>query len=280
MHGRTESEGPASADPVLAGLGRAAGGALIFCLPMLMTMEMWQLGFLADRFRLLLLIGLSLPLLLVLSHYSGFERTRGWREDFRDVLIALGLGITVSTLVLLVLAMIGPGMSPNEIIGKVAVQVLPAALGALLGRSQLGDDSVRESEDRASESYGGELVVMAVGALFLGLNVAPTDEIEMLAITMSPWHLLVLVGVSLLAMHGFVFATGFKGGSEIAPETPWWSAFLRFTLVGYGLALAISLYVLWTFGRIDGLGLDATIRAVVVLGFPAAIGAAAARLIL
>ena len=29
---------------------------------------------------------------------------------------------------------------------------------------------------------------------------------------------------------------------------------LRFTLVGYVLALAISLYALWTFGRIDGVG--------------------------
>jgi hypothetical protein len=29
----------------LVGLGRAFGGALIFSLPMLMTMEMWWLGF-------------------------------------------------------------------------------------------------------------------------------------------------------------------------------------------------------------------------------------------
>jgi putative integral membrane protein (TIGR02587 family) len=265
-----------SPDALLIGIGRAAGGALVFSLPMLMTQEMWALGLSMDRWRLLLLIIVSVPLLMFLSHYSGFERTWGWKEDLRDVAIALGIGIVVSTAVLVLLAVIGPGRPAGEIVGKVALQAVPAALGALLGRSQLGHDAEREVD----ESYGGELVVMAVGALFLALNVAPTEEILVLSLTMSPWHLLVLVGVSLLCMHGFVFATGFKGGTELTPETPWWSAFCRFTLVGYVVGLLVSVYVLWTFVQLDGLGFAGAISAIVVLGFPAAIGAAAARLIL
>jgi uncharacterized membrane protein len=55
---------------------------------------------------------------------------------------------------------------------------------------------------------------------------------------------------------------------------------LRFTAVGYAIALAISCYVLWTFGRFDGLSFSTALGVLVVLGFPAAIGAAAARLIL
>ena len=46
------------------------------------------------------------------------------------------------------------------------------------------------------------------------------------------------------------------------------------------LALAISLYALWTFGRTDGLAAAPMLMATVVLAFPASIGAAAARLIL
>ncbi|MGH8729002.1 MAG: DUF2391 family protein [Burkholderiales bacterium] len=42
----------------------------------------------------------------------------------------------------------------------------------------------------------------------------------------------------------------------------------------------MSAYLLWTFGRTDGLGLHAFLTAAIVLGFPSAIGAAAARLIL
>jgi putative integral membrane protein (TIGR02587 family) len=96
---------------------------------------------------------------------------------------------------------------------------------------------------------------------------------------MTDWQSLALIALSLLLMHGFVFASEFKG-SEATPDTPWWSAFLRFTAVGYAIALAISCYVLWTFGRFDGLSFSTALGVLVVLGFPAAIGAAAARLIL
>jgi uncharacterized membrane protein len=38
--------------------------------------------------------------------------------------------------------------------------------------------------------------------------------------------------------------------------------------------------VLWTFGRLDGVSLQEVLSAAVVLGFPAAVGAAGARLII
>ncbi len=81
-------------------------------------------------------------------------------------------------------------------------------------------------------------------------------------------------------MHAFVFAASFAGGSEISPQTPWWSAFLRFTVSGYVVALAISIVVLFILGQFDGMNFERALRVTVVLGFPAAIGAAAARLIL
>ena len=48
----------------------------------------------------------------------------------------------------------------------------------------------------------------------------------------------------------------------------------------YALAAIVSLYVLWTFGRTDGTSGMQILMSVTVLGFPASIGAAAARLIL
>ncbi|GLQ53065.1 TIGR02587 family membrane protein [Devosia nitrariae] len=263
--------------PLLIGFGRAFGGALIFSLPMLMTMEMWQLGFTMSRWRLVALLAISVPLLVFLSRYSGFESTRHWREDVRDVLIALGIGAVSSTTVLFLLAVLDTSMPPSEIIGKIALQTVPAALGALLGRSQLGQNG-QSGEQR--ETYGGELAIMAIGALFLGLNLAPTEEMLLISLKMTAFHCLVLVPVSVMIMHAFVYASAFKGGSEIEPGTPWWSAFLRFTVVGYAVALLVSAYVLWTFGRFDGLAFERALRVTVVLAFPAAVGAAAARLIL
>ena len=57
------------------------------------------------------------------------------------------------------------------------------------------------------------------------------------------------------------------------------AAFVHYTLAGYGLVLLTSLYVLWVFGRTQGHGLAEMVDAVVVLSFPGAIGAAAARLL-
>ena len=81
-------------------------------------------------------------------------------------------------------------------------------------------------------------------------------------------------------MHAFVYTLEFQGTASIPPGTPFWSTFLRFTVVGYAVALLISLYMLWTFGRTEGLALHQIVAILIVLGFPAAVGAAAARLIL
>ena len=260
--------------------GRALGGGLVFSLPMLMTMEMWWLGFYMDRLRLALLVMVTIPLLTGLSRMIGFERTAMWRDDLLDALMAFGLGALASTLLLAVLGIVGPGMSVDEIVGKIALQAVPASMGALLARSQFhGDDADEDVGDR-EETYGGEMFLMAIGALFLGFNVAPTEEMVVIAYGMTEWHGIVLVVASLAVMHGFVFAVGFKGGSELSPDTPAWSAFARFTLPGYAIALAISLYVLWTFGRTDDASAEQIVMAVIVLGFPSAVGAAAARLIL
>ena len=52
-----------------------------------------------------------------------------------------------------------------------------------------------------------------------------------------------------------------------------------FTVPGYAIALGISVYCLWTFGRLDGVALHEQATMAVVLAFPAALGAATARLV-
>lgn len=274
----------------LIGLARGLAGALLFALPMLMTMEMWYLGFYISRERLLLLMLLNIPLLVLLSRRIGFEQTTGWRDAARDAIIAYAMGAIASAVILATCGVLKPEMSLSEIIGKIALQSVPASIGAMLGRSQLArDDDGDGMDDRAEEgkeheerntSYAGELFLMAVGALFLSLNMAPTEEMILIAYKMTPWHALILLALSIALMHGFVYAISFNGGHELTPDTPWWHALIRFTLPGYAIALTISLYALWTFERINDTSLIEILLTVIVLGFPAALGAAAARLIL
>jgi putative integral membrane protein (TIGR02587 family) len=267
----------------LVGLARGLAGALLFSIPMLMTMEMWFLGFYMDRERLLLLLVLNLPLLVGLSHRIGFERTATWRESARDAIVAYGMGVVASASILVLLGVIKFGMAPREWVGMVALQAVPASIGALLGRSQLSmqdDEDDSDPSQEASTGYLTELFMMAVGALFLSLNLAPTEEMILLAYKMTIWHALALMALSMILMHGFVYALAFKGSHSLQEDTPVWHAFVRFTIPGYVVALAVSLYSLWTFGRLDDLGMAEALLTLVVLGFPAAIGAAAARLIL
>ncbi|MGO8081227.1 TIGR02587 family membrane protein [Rhizobium leguminosarum] len=273
-----------------AGIARGIAGALLFALPMFMTMEMWELGFYMDRSRLFLLLIVNIPLLVILSDRIGFERTSTWRQAIRDASIAYGLGVLGSALILIAMGVLKYDQSPHEIIGIIAIQAIPASIGAMLGRSQLGgqsddgDDAKEgDSDDPVHEretSYAGELFLMAVGALFLNLNVAPTEEMILLSYKMTPWHGLLMIAASLAVMHGFVYALSFKGSHDLAEGMPSWHAFVRFTLPGYVIAGLISAYCLWTFHRTDDIGSTQILMAVVVLSFPGAIGAAAARLIL
>lgn len=261
------------------GLARAFGGAVIFALPVFMTMEMWWLGFYMDRFRLLLLALLNIPLLTALSYHAGFEETFSLKDDLIDAFVAYAVGLVAATIVLVLFSVVEFGMSWDEVLGKVLLLAIPGSIGAALAANQLGS-SVGEEKKERDETYSSELFLMVAGALFLSFNVAPTEEMVLIAYQMTPRHALALSFSSLLLMHAFVYAVEFRGQSTLPHGTSQWSAFLRFTVVGYALVLLVSLYVLWTFGRTDGTGLAEVVSTTTVLAFPGAIGAAAARLIL
>jgi putative integral membrane protein (TIGR02587 family) len=91
---------------------------------------------------------------------------------------------------------------------------------------------------------------------------------------------LALAVLSILAMHAFVYAVNFRGQEEWPEGATPWGLFLRFSVAGYAVVFLVSFYTLWTFGRLDGIGGEEMVSAAVVLGFPGAISAAGARLIL
>lgn len=264
----------------LVDLGRAAGGAIVFSLPVLMTMEMWSLGAGLERWRLMLLLAGVLPLLVGLSHYVGFEDTETWVDDVRDALVAVAVGFATSAVVLSLFGVLHPGLSFDEMMGAVVIQTVPASFGAVIAQGQLGQsDDERENRNRQA-GYGGDLLFLATGAVFLSFNVAPTEEIELISASMTPLHAIALAAVTIAAMHAIVYLVRFVGQRGRRPDghAPF-SLFLRYTVVGYAIALAVSAAMLFVFGGLDDLAAAAAVRHVVVLGFPSAVGAAFARLI-
>ncbi|MBB5753268.1 TIGR02587 family membrane protein [Prosthecomicrobium pneumaticum] len=273
-----------SSTEFFVGAGRAFAGALLFSLPMLMTMEFWQLGFTIDPFRLALLLAIGVPLLVRLSRYGGIRHTVRLQDDVADVFVSLLIAFVTAGLLLWLFGEVAPGRPLREVWGKVAVQAFPAAIGAMLALNQFGqgDTDADADADRGEieTRYGGELFLMVVGALFLSLNLAPTDEVAVLAFTMSVWQEIGLLVLTLLLMHAFVHAVEFGGTHRRVAGESVLGLFARSTLAGYAAVFLVSVYVLWTFGRTDGVALHEVISMAIVLSFPGAVGAAFARLIL
>lgn len=268
------------------GLARAFGGAIIFGLPLLMTMEMWSLGFTAQPARLNLFLISNLVVLVGLSRFGGFERTSSFSQDVLDALAASGVGVIASAAVLGLFGLLDADMPAGQFVGMVAIQSVPASFGAMLARRQLSakdsGDATCEKNSRSAHpaSYGSQLFLMMAGALFLAFNVAPTEEMVLIGLKMTPWHSVAGVFASLAILHALVFAVGFAG-QERAPEGYGVGrTFVAYTIPGYGIALLVSFYVLWTFGRADGGEISVVAGALIVLGFPASVGAAIARLVI
>jgi putative integral membrane protein (TIGR02587 family) len=266
----------------LAALARAAAGALIFALPLFMTQEMWELGAGLERLRLVVFLVLAVPLLTGLTWYAGFREDAGWADALLDALAAYAVGFAVAAACLAMLGVLGPDRLSLAGLGTVAVQAVPAAFGAALAQSQLGGAGADEGgeERRREAGYWAELLLMVAGALFVTFNIAPTEEVQAITHGLAPWQCLVVVAVSLAVMHAFVYGVGFSGQETRPEHRGLLGEFALYTVTGYALALLTCLYMLWILGQIDDQEPLVVLKTMVVLGFPAALGASAARLIL
>jgi uncharacterized membrane protein len=159
------------------------GGAILFSFPLLMTREMWWLGFYMDRLRLALFLFWALLIVLALSYLEGGEET--FKIEVLDALVACATGYTVATVMLFLLGIIKPGMSLDEIIGKIALQAVPCSIGAILARRQLEAEETKK-EARRREGYHAKLFLMSVGAIFLAFQLAPTEEVILIGGIVSP----------------------------------------------------------------------------------------------
>ncbi|MGP1680600.1 MAG: DUF2391 family protein, partial [Burkholderiales bacterium] len=77
----SEAASPGRFRHFLHALMWAFGGALLFALPTLMTMEMWELATQVHDGRLALFVAGIVALLVGMSRYAGFEETSSLASD-------------------------------------------------------------------------------------------------------------------------------------------------------------------------------------------------------
>jgi putative integral membrane protein (TIGR02587 family) len=259
------------------GLGRALLGASLFALPLYMTMEMWEFGFAMDRTRLAALLIAVFPVLVGLSYVAGFERAFGVVDHLLDAFAAIAVAAFAGACVLALLGVLAPAQPFQEWLGKIAVVTFPGAIGALLADKQMSGEGARDVD--AERSYAGRIFLMAVGGLFVALNVAPTEEMTLIAHQISSWQAAFLAVVSVAILHALLFWVDLPGRDVRRGPNGFFSILVRYSFAGYAVCAASSLLLLWAFGRTDGVGIGELAEFIVVLAFPAVLGAGLAHFV-
>ncbi len=256
------------------GVGRAFIGALLFALPLFMTTEMWEVGATGDPLRVAVLLAASFPVLVGLSYFAGFEHAFGLVDHLLDAFAAIAVAAITGALALVLFGLFSPYQPVAEVVGKIAVVTFPAALGALLADKQLGRSA--SDKDGETRNYWVRLFLMLVGALFVALNVAPTEEMVLISYQIGSLQAALLALVTLALLHALLFWVDLTRSGERSQRN-FWSVLIRYSCVGYGLCLLVSLFLLWVFGRIGGVRLETLIEYLVVLSFAGALGAGLAH---
>jgi putative integral membrane protein (TIGR02587 family) len=271
--------------------GRGVAGGLLFSLPLLYTEEVWQFGATLSPNRMLAALFFTFLLLLGYNHYTSLREDASWLEVIIDSVEELGLGLLISALLLWLLDRISAGMALQEMLGQVILEAMVVAVGVSIGTAQLGVSiSGVEGEENpppaglrnsAMPGLPGQLVLGVCGAFLIGANTGPTIEVIRIGQDASPIKLLFLVLVSLLLVAVILFFSNFIGSKAAHNKNP----LLTLRGVGsaamtYTIALVTAAFLLWFFGRFDGVGLPIGLAYTIVLGLPAALGASAGRLLL
>lgn len=254
----------------------------MFSLPLLYTMEMWWAGFLAAPQRLAALLAFTYVLLLAYNRFAGMHRDATWLEVAIDSVEELGLGLLTSAGVLYLLGRVGPETPLREALGKVVVEASVVAIGFSVGTAQLharGDDEDGEDDVDAGSGFTAELAIAFCGAVLFAANVAPTEEILMVAIETGPFRLLGLAILSLAVGSVVLYFSNFHRSSAVVHRENALDMILG-SIATYAVALVAAAIILWFFGRFDHVAPQVVVRQIVVLAFPAVLGASAGRLLL
>lgn len=264
---------------------RGVVGGLLFSLPLLYTMEVWWAGFISRPWALLIYLGAGFLLLFGYNRYAGLHQDASWLEVGFEAVEEMGLGLLVAAGILWLIGQIDGTMPASEITGKIVVEAVTVAIGVSVGAAQLGGAGEGGMSGKGGDpdrplGLAGQIVLAGCGAVLLASNVAPTEEIVLIAIEASRWQLVGLALLSFGLAWVILFYSDFKGADRVGAPGDGAGTMLLRTSLNYAVALAASAFILWFFGRFNGASPAVSVAQVVALGVPSSIGASAGRVLL
>lgn len=177
---------------------------------------------------------------------------------------------------------ITPETPLQETLGKIIFEGLPFSLGVTLASGFLSGDRYQSSDSKQEPTINptvADIGATLIGAVIIGFNIAPTNEVPMLAAAISPPWQLALIAASLLISYCIVFAAGFTDQTKRQQHEGIFQHPFSETVMSYLVSLAASAFMMFFFQKLTfddpwSIWLSYTL----VLGLPATVGGAAGRL--
>ncbi|MDQ3623419.1 MAG: TIGR02587 family membrane protein [Verrucomicrobiota bacterium] len=274
---------------------RAVAGGAIVGMPLLYTMEMWEHGMSVSDWHLLALLGAMLVVNFLFSLLSGFREEYSVTEAISESITGVGIALALSAGILWVIGELSTELSRQEVIGKVLIEAAAVSLGisfanAQMQKSRTGDEAGGGGDSAGKKPPPGapaalqlradlrEMVAALAGSTVFALNVAPTEEITLIAARLSPWQQLALLAVSVTLCYIILFAAQFREHA-VHVESVFQTKGAE-TLLTCAISLTVAAGLLLLHGHGDAMQHFSTgVAAIVTLGLPAMVGGAAGRLI-
>ncbi|WOD37821.1 TIGR02587 family membrane protein [Nodosilinea sp. E11] len=274
---------------------QGAVGGFLFGIPLLYTVEVWSIGSSTNPRWLLVVLATTLLGVGLLTQVEGFRQTLSLHplEALLESIEAVSIGVVCAYLALVLLRRITLDTPLSEALGKVVFETVPFALGVALARSTLQGNRGRDrritapfTRRLASPTLANlrdalvDFDAALIGAVLIAFSIAPTEEVPLLASSLPPLWLLLIMTASLGLSYAIVFASGFTDRTERRQRGLLFSPITE-TLVAYLVALLASVVMLVLFQQLNPSDpWSEWLSDVLVLGLPASIGGAAGRILI
>lgn len=263
--------------------GRGFVGALFAVgTTFLYTMETWRLGQTLPMSHLLVYAVVGIGGIVALTHAIGFRE----EDPIASSDSSPGLALIVESAEILFqsllaayagLFLLGILTFDDTIDTAVRlglIEVVPFGFGAALANQLVMGDEEHEYENYLPRN----VAVFTLGALFVASTISPTQEIEIIA-TRTGWLRTLSIGLlSIVLTYITLFELEFRGHKGRIDRSR--TKQVGTALTAYAVGVAVSIGLLAAYGHFIGIGFSLMVQEIILLAFPASLGAAGAEVVL
>lgn len=277
----------------LKDLMRAVAAGSLFGMPLLFTMEVWEQGAMISSSRLLALLGVTFFINLVGCLVWGIREDNSLFGAFADALTAVGTSLVLCAGVLYLIGRLNLEQDLMGSLGKIILATVVVSVGITFVSNRFREEANGHGDLKAAHRHGKsedelaslqfrediiDLAGSVAGALIFSFNIAPTEEIMLIASGLGSGKLLVLLISEFALCYIILFASGLWKRDVYVQDglfqKPWAE-----TTMAFAIAVLVSATLLFFVGY-PGVtdNTSVFIANLVTLLLPATVGAAGGRI--